>query len=265
MPNGTFGNVYNFWEGDTSSVDLTRGAGDGVSIKTSSGNSDTITITPNASALVIVDMQNFFIHPNLSSSSGGRDIVPATISTINAFRANNMKILWVQWGLTDLDLHTIAPSFLFTFGDGDSESTFGTEMGFINDNGTEVDMGRKLMRGSWNAQAWGELYDVQTAGIANGTDFYFNKNRLSGMWGDRTAMEQFLQDQGITTLFFGGVNTDQCVYGTLLDSAYKGYDTIFMTDLSATTSPSYATEMVVFNAGGLGWVANSSALLSALT
>lgn len=38
------------------------------------------------------------------------------------------------------------------------------------------------------------------------------------MWGDRTAMEQFLQDQGITTLFFGGVNTDQCVYGTLLVS-----------------------------------------------
>lgn len=58
MPNGTFGNVYNFWEGDTSSVDLTRGAGGGVSIKTSSGNSDTITITPNASALVIVDMQS---------------------------------------------------------------------------------------------------------------------------------------------------------------------------------------------------------------
>lgn len=32
-------------------------------------------------------------------------------------------------------------------------------------------------------------------------------------------MEQFLQDQGITTLFFGGVNTDQCVYGTLVVSS----------------------------------------------
>jgi hypothetical protein len=30
--------------------------------------------------------------------------------------------------------------------------TMGDEMGMINDNGTEVDMGRKLVRGSWNAE-----------------------------------------------------------------------------------------------------------------
>ena len=46
------------------------------------------------------------------------------------------------------------PAFLFNFasGGGNPNMTMGDEMGMINDNGTEVDMGRKLVLGSWNAQ-----------------------------------------------------------------------------------------------------------------
>ncbi|KAJ6603762.1 Isochorismatase hydrolase [Mycena sp. CBHHK59/15] len=262
MPNGTFGNVYNYWERTASGIDLTRGLGGGVSITASEPSP--ILITPNQSALFIIDMQNFFLHPNLSASSVGRDIVPATISMVKAFRASGMKVLWVQWGLTANDVLSMAPNLLYTFGNGDSEKTLGTEMGEINDNGTLVDMGAKLVRGSWNAQAWGELFTLQQAGIANGTDFHFNKNRLSGMWGTSTPLQMFLQDEGITTLFFGGVNTDQCVYGTLLDSAYKGYDTVLVTDISATVSPPSATEMVIYNSQLLGWVTNSTQVLAAL-
>jgi nicotinamidase-related amidase len=72
--------------------------------------------------------------------------------------------------------------------------------------------GRKLFRGSFNAQAWGDLYPVQQAGLKNGTDFYFNKNRLSGLWGATTPFGVFLLESEFTTLFFGGVNVDQCVW-----------------------------------------------------
>ena len=32
---------------------------------------------------------------------------------------------------------------------------------------------------------------------------------MSGIWGGQTALDLYLQEQGITTLFFAGVNADQ--------------------------------------------------------
>jgi nicotinamidase-related amidase len=179
----------------------------------------------------------------------------------------------------------MAPSMWYSF--GDVGSSFGSEMGTITVNASdpsqnatkgaagskEQDLGRKLMRGSWNAELWGVLEDERSKGLEEGTDWAFDKSiyfisdlskfhlfntvitidRLSGMWGTSTPLQQFLQDNSITTLFFGGVNTDQCVYGTLLDSAYTGYDTILVTDISATVSPESATEMVVYNSGCKFW------------
>jgi len=272
-PSGTFGNAYNFFTASSSGVDLTRGknTSGGISIKTNddSGKSP-ILIDPASSALVIIDMQNYFLHPALSKSSLGRDLVPTQTALIKSMRASGIKILWVQWGLTEHDLITMTPALLYNFGSGKANATMGTEMGTVKTtdaNGTvvEIDMGRKLMRGSWNTEAWGSLLPLQQEGIEAGTDFYFNKNRLSGMWGASTPMQMFLEDQGITTLFFGGVNTDQCVWGTLIDAMYKGYDTILVPDIAATSSPSSVNAMVYYNAQGVGWVTNSTEILSALS
>jgi nicotinamidase-related amidase len=68
-------------------------------------------------------------------------------------------------------------------------------------------------------------------------------------WGETTAAEQFLEKEGIKSLFFTGVNTDQCVGGTLTDSFSKGFDCIMLTDGAATTSPHYAQQCFEFNAG----------------
>ena len=70
----------------------------------------------------------------------------------------------------------MTPSFLYGFSDGThANTTFGSDMGIVN--GTEA--GRKLMRGSWNAQAWGALYTSYLKGSQNGTDHYFNKSMNS--------------------------------------------------------------------------------------
>ena len=34
---------------------------------------------------------------------------------------------------------------------------------------------------------------------------------MSGMWGAQTPLGLWLEENQITTLFFGGVNSDQCV------------------------------------------------------
>ncbi|KAJ7708719.1 Isochorismatase hydrolase [Mycena rosella] len=260
--NNTFGNVFNFWTKRTDGWDLTRGNSTNAITLALPHPEGNVTIQPAASALVIIDMQNFFLHPDLGGDPLGRALVPTTIDMIHAFRANGMKVFWTNWGLTEFDLMSMPPAFFRGFSsDGTSATSFGSDMGTIQGN---ISVGRKLMRGSWNAQPFGDLFEEQVGGVANGTDFYFNKNRLSGMWGTSTPMQTFLEDNLITTLFFGGVNIDQCVWGTLLDSYYKGYDVILVDDISATTSPSAATGMVDFNAALNGWRANSTDILPTL-
>lgn len=73
-------------------------------------------------------------------------------------------------------------------------------------------------------------------------------DRLSGLWHDDTPLSQHLKSKGITSLLFTGVNTDQCVFGTLLDAFHRGYDTLLVSDLCCTPTPSYTTEMVVYSA-----------------
>ncbi|KAJ7852651.1 Isochorismatase hydrolase [Mycena olivaceomarginata] len=260
--NNTFGNVFNFWTRNGDAWDLTRRNATNAITLPLAHPAGHVTIQPASSALVIIDMQNFFLHPDLGGDPLGRALVPTTIDMIHAFRANGMKVFWTNWGLTESDLLSMPPAFFRGFSsDGTSATSFGSDMGTIQGN---ISVGRKLMRGSWNAQPFGDLFDEQVEGVANGTDFYFNKNRLSGMWGTSTPMQTFLEENMITTLFFGGVNIDQCVWGTLLDSYYKGYDVILVNDISATTSPVAATGMVDFNAALNGWRANSTDILPAL-
>ncbi|KAH9480816.1 Ureidoacrylate amidohydrolase RutB [Psilocybe cubensis] len=274
-----FGNVFNFWTKLSPGWDLTRG-NKANAITLPMPKNGPIVIQPNKTALVIIDMQNFFLHESLGGDPLGRAIVPTTVDMIHAFRNAGMPVLWTNWGLTEFDLINMPPSFINGFtSDGTSVKSFGSDMGSIvvpksdpsipatskTQGGNQtIAVGRKLMRGSWNAQPWGALLNEQVQGVAKGTDFYFNKNRLSGMWGAGTPMQTWLQDNSMTTLFFGGVNIDQCVWGTLLDSFYKGYDVILMDDISATTSPIGATQMVDFNAQLNGWRANSTDILGAL-
>ncbi|MCJ1325130.1 hypothetical protein MMC10_001792 [Thelotrema lepadinum] len=272
----TVGNYYNYWLNSSPSSnrttwDLTRSDRMAVtSPKTIPflGQRAAATIEPSRSALVIIDMQNFFLHPKLSPhASGGRTAVTPTLNMIKAFRANGMKVLWTNWGLDNFDLVTIPPSFIDGFSnDSTTATSFGADMGTITDtNGTVIQVGRKLMRGSWNAQPWGDLYPAMVEGMAAGTDLYFNKNRLSGLWGAQTPLGLWLQENEITTLFFGGVNADQCVWGTLLDAYYKGFDVVYVDDVAATVSPFYATQMVRYNADLNGFFGNSTQIIDALS
>ena len=37
-------------------------------------------------------------------------------------------------------------------------------------------------------------------------------HRMSGIWGGQTALDLYLQEHGINTLFFAGVNADQVCF-----------------------------------------------------
>ncbi|KIW62290.1 hypothetical protein PV04_10474 [Phialophora macrospora] len=266
----TLGSYYNYWTITNGTFDLTRSdRSPTTSPKTlpMMGSRKAIKIEPNRTALVIIDMQNFFLHPDLSpAATDGRAAVAPTVKMIDGFRKHGMKVLWVNWGLTEYDLLTIPPAFKAGFSGGSNlaNDTFGSDMGTIKENGTTIEVGRLLMRGSWNAEPYGVLRTMKDEGIKAGTDLWFNKNRLSGLWGPQTPLGLWLQENEMSTLFFGGVNADQCVWSTLVDAYFKGYDVVYVDDISQTTSPSYAVNMTRYNAQGYGFLGNSTAILRAL-
>lgn len=226
----TLGNAYNYWtKHPNGTYDLTRGDVMPVTapkLIPFSGRRTSAIIEPSRSVLCIIDMQNYFLHPQLSpAATAGRAAVAPTADMITAFRSAGMPVAWVNWGLTSYDLLTIPPAFKSGFSGGSdlANETFGSDMGSVAEgDGTSVEAGGLLMRGSWNAEPWGVLGTMKDEGLAAGTDLYFNKNRLSGLWGPQTPYGTWLQENEITTIFFGGVNADQCVWGTFIDAYFKG-------------------------------------------
>ncbi|KAJ4356447.1 uncharacterized protein N0V89_004480 [Didymosphaeria variabile] len=206
-----------------------------------------ITVDPSKSALVIIDMQNFFLSTALGRTPGG----PGHKASDNLFthaipaaRKAGMKVVWLNWGLTEEDLKTMPPAVRRCFGffaipEGEEfERDFspgpksvgvdrfgvprnehgkeamyhglGAPCGSVTlDSGETIAGGDLLVRESWNADIYPPLKEVYNST----SDAWIHKNRMSGLWGSSTPFQAFLEKEGLKTLFFAGVNTDQVYVG----------------------------------------------------
>lgn len=210
-----------------------------------------VRVDPKRSALVVVDMQNFFLHPDLRDHPKGLACVDPLLAALPVLRERGMHVIWLNWGIAPAELETLPPSLLRGFSRS-SRGGFGTDMG--------KNHGRLLMRGEWNAELYGPLQVAYEEGRKKGTDVWIHKNRISGLWGAGGPCEVVLQEKGIQTLLFAGVNADQCVNGTLVDASFKGYNCLIVRDCVATTSPDGGLENVFYNAGSMGFVTTSDQL-----
>ena len=269
---------------------------DSISLSTTTTS---IVISPAKTALVIIDMQNFFlsIHLGRPADGAGNSAKMRLVDiAIPAARRAGIQIIWLNWGLTNKDLDLMPPSTLRAFGfeaalgrGGKSKSLpaidahgvnqavaeqfmqdkngvleeltengkpkriykgLGSEIGPVTiEDGKVVDAGRLLMRDTWNAALPPALDEAYKEGrlLKKKPDVWVHKIRMSGLWGSSTPCTDFLEQQGIKTLLFSGVNTDQCVGGSLQDAFTKGWDCILLKDACGTTSPQYATECMEYN------------------
>ena len=95
------------------------------------------------------------------------------------------------------------------------------------------------------------------------TDILVHKHRLSGFWDNE--LNSILRQRGITTLLFAGINTDRCVFSTLQDAHFIGYDCVLIEDACATVSPDFVRDAVLYLVRLLhGVVATSDAIFSAI-
>lgn len=125
----------------------------------------------------------------------------------------------------------------------------GTELGeIVLEDGSRVNAGRVMMRGTWNTALHGPLAGAYEEGKkAARPDVWIHKNRNSGLWNEKSAMGEYLKREGIRTLLFSGVSTDQCVGSTLQDAHAQGFDTMMLKDGCGTDSLPYAKATYEFN------------------
>ena len=208
-----------------------------------------ITIAPQKTALLIVDMQNVWLSQPLRRRSPGHDAEEALLKYgIPAARKAGIQIVWLNWGFSEGDLATLSPTTMRVFGfrfDGTCEldKGIGHDIGLVKiEDGTEVQAGRFLMHEQWNTQLHWPLEAERQKGLeASPADVRFSKNRLSGMCDTAPGCTEFLTRNCFKTLLFAGITTDVCVMATLQDANSKGFDTVLLRDGCGTMNGKEAT------------------------
>lgn len=205
------------------------------------------------SALIVIDMQNDFCHPKGWFGQKGISVKPmrkpiATIAgLLPAWRSAGGAVVWLNWGVRP-DRLNLSPTVQFK----GKRSAGG--VGYAESSPDE--RGLSVVAGEWGAQVIDEL-------SAAPSDITVFKHRLSGFWDNE--LDSILRQQGITTLLFAGVNTDRCVFSTLQDAGFLGYDCVLLADACSTPSPAYVSKAIHFIVQQLhGFVATTTALLPAL-
>jgi nicotinamidase-related amidase len=252
QPLHTLGVPPNAWTVNEAIADITRPPLES-HIVTLATETKTLRLDLAKTAILAIDMQNDFCHPDGWLAHIGVDVTPARSpieplkTLLPQLRAANIPVIWVNWGNRP-DLMNISASSRHVY----NPTGVGVGLGDpLPKNGAKV-----LMAGSWAAAVVDELDQKPE-------DICVDKYRMSGFWD--TPLDSILRNLGKTTLLFAGVNADQCVMATLQDANFLGYDCILVKDCTATTSPEYCWLATLYNVKQcFGFVTDLQAILEAI-
>jgi ureidoacrylate peracid hydrolase len=171
-------------------------------------------LDPAACAIVVVDVQNDFVHEDGAFAQLGMDVsrLQAVIPNIE--------------GLLDLARARAVPVIhLVTTHGAWSDSPAWRRRGLA---GSTLDVDRRpiLDAGSWGA----EIYGL----VPRDEDLVIVKHRYSGF--AYTPLELALQAKERTTIVLAGVTTHACVEATAVDAITRGVYPVLVEDCVATTS-----------------------------
>jgi len=185
--------------------------------------SDSMTIDPSRTAVIVVDMQNDFGAEGGMFARAGIDIAPArrvlgaTQTVLAAARRSGIKVVYLKMGfradLSDAGLPN-SPTWLkhVPFGVGDTVTA---------PDGSES---RILIRDTWNTEVVDEL-------APEDGDIVLYKHRFSGFY--ETELDALLTSAGIENLIFTGWTTSVCVESTLRDAMFRDYHCLLLEDCTA--------------------------------
>jgi nicotinamidase-related amidase len=244
--------IGNAWQVGADTADLTR-TPPPPRPATFAAEPKRVTIDLARTAVIIVDMQNDFCHPDGWLAGIGVDIGPARLpiapltQLLPALRGAAVPIIWVNWG-TRPDRLNLSPALRHVYDPAGAGSGLGDPLPRAGAN--------VLQAGSWSARVVDEL-------LPAASDIRVDKHRMSGFWD--TPLDSILRNLGVTTVLFAGVNLDQCVLHTMADANFLGYDTLLIEDCAATTNPEFCRQATLLNVRQIfGFHFRSTDLMEAL-
>jgi ureidoacrylate peracid hydrolase len=169
--------------------------------------------TPSASALIVVDMQNGFVHERGSCAVSGfpvAELAPAVgpcRRAVDIARRAEVPIVFTRY------------TYRADYTDG----------GFmLREKFPMLVEAKALVAGSWDQAVLDEM-DTRPG------DFVVDKNRPSAFLG--TPLESYLAGLGVQNVVVCGVTTNCCVETTVRDAAQRDFRTFVLADATAEWEP----------------------------
>jgi nicotinamidase-related amidase len=202
-------------------------------------------------ALLVIDMQRDFLLPGGFGESLGNDVsqlqrvVPPLARVLQAARDAGMLVVHTREGHLP-DLSDCPPAKLRR----------GAPSRRIGDPGP---YGRILIRGEFGHDIVDELAPLPDEAV-------IDKPGKGAFYA--TDLGELLASHGITSLIVTGVTTEVCVHTTVREANDRGFDCLVLADCVGSYFPEFqrvGLQMICAQGGIFGWVADSAALLRALT
>jgi len=209
-----------------------------------------LAVTPERTALVIIDMQRDFIEPGGFGASLGNDV-----SLLRAAIGPCQALLAGARGAGLLVIHT-REGHLPDLSDAPrAKIERGAPRLRIGDPGP---MGRILVRGEPGHDFIPELRPLPGEPVIDKP----GKGAFHA-----TRLDEMLRERGIETLVVCGVTTEVCVHTTVREANDRGYRCLVAGDGCASYFPEFhevGLRMISAQGGIFGWVTDSARVLAAL-
>jgi ureidoacrylate peracid hydrolase len=170
-------------------------------------------LNPAKTALVVVDMQNGFMLPEVAHApcAMALEIVPNINRLAQAVRDTGGAVIWIQTAYTDETL-----------------TNWSTLYGMVGPKGAEKRK-RSLSVG-------GKGYEIYPDLKIEPQDLIVEKMRYSAFIQGSSNIEEVLRTRGLDTLLITGTVTNVCCESTARDAMMRNFKTIMITDGNAANT-----------------------------
>ena len=189
-----------------------------------SGADNLTVLDPDSAALLVIDMQNAFCHPEGTLGDSGVDVGPVQEvyeplgGLVKAFKATGIPVIWTVQEHLQPD-----------------RSRQKKRLPSHTERRSRV----AALAGGWDAEIIEEL-----AEWADDPTMVVRKHRFGAFY--ETRLEALMRMLGVRTLFVTGVTLNACVETTIREAYLRDYDVVAVTDCIAGVRPQWEPTWLIW-------------------